>query len=76
MKRTKRCGECGTSNIRTTTVWSGGGHSPDLLPGAHPWWKAGQLEVYVCCTCGHFQYFVPEEILPRVVESKKFRLVL
>ncbi|HEV7765291.1 MAG TPA: hypothetical protein VGQ76_09835 [Thermoanaerobaculia bacterium] len=73
MKRTKRCGECGTSNIRTTTVSAGGGYAPDLLPGAHPWWKGAVLEVYVCCTCGHFQYFVPEAALQGVIESKKFR---
>lgn len=73
MKKTRRCSECGESNIRTAVVSAGGGYAPDLLPGAHAWWKTGQLEVYVCCTCGHFQYFVPEEALPRVVASTKFR---
>jgi hypothetical protein len=75
MKRTKRCGECGTSNIRTTTVSAGGGYAPDLLPGAHSFWKSGQLEVYICCTCGHFQFFVPEAGLPKVLESKSFHPV-
>ncbi len=72
MKHSGKCGECGSSDIRTTVVYAGGGHAPDLLPGTHPWWKSGQLEVYVCCTCGYFQYFVPESALPEVRESKKF----
>jgi hypothetical protein len=72
MKRNGKCNECGGSDIRMTEVPAGGGHAPDLLPGTHPWWKSGRLEVYVCCSCGFFQYFVPEEALPEVRESKEF----
>ena len=75
MKRSKRCPECAGTNIRMTKVPAGGRHAPDLLPGAHPWWRRGTLEVYVCCTCGYFQYFVPEEALSKVVESSKFQVV-
>jgi hypothetical protein len=74
MKRTRRCGECGGTHIRTTTVSAGGGYAPDLLPGAHPWWKAGKLEVFVCAACGHFQLFVPSDLLPAVLESEKFKI--
>ena len=72
MKVTKRCSECGASNIRVTEVSAGGGYAPDLLPGAHPWWKGGKLEVYICCNCGHFQYFVPAAALKEVQASDKF----
>jgi hypothetical protein len=72
MKKTKRCNECGATDIRMTVVSSGGGHAPDLLPGAHPWWRSGKLEVYVCCACGYFQYFVPEESIPEIMQSEKF----
>ena len=72
MKHTKRCAECGSTDIRTTTVPSGGGYAPDLLPGAHSWWLSGKLEIYICAACGYFQYFVPSEYLARVLESKKF----
>jgi hypothetical protein len=75
MKKTRRCNECGASDIRTTTVSAGGGHAPDLLPGTHPWWKSGRLDVYICCACGHFQYFVPDEALPEVMQSEKFTRV-
>ncbi|MEA2339668.1 MAG: hypothetical protein QOE82_3675 [Thermoanaerobaculia bacterium] len=30
------------------------------------------LEVYVCCTCGHFQYFVPAEAIEELVASETF----
>jgi hypothetical protein len=73
MKRTRRCSECGASDIRTATVSAGGGYAPDLLPGSHPWWRGGELEVYICCACGHFQFFVPENALASVAASKKFR---
>jgi len=72
MKRTGKCRECGGSDIRMATVSSGGGYAPDLLPGAHPWWSSGRLEVYICCACGHFQYFVPEDQLSEVAKSSKF----
>jgi hypothetical protein len=75
MKRTGRCSECSGTDIRTTTVSSGGGYAPDLLPGTHAWWTTGKLEVYVCCTCGYFQYFVPEEFLEEVAESDKFESI-
>jgi hypothetical protein len=73
MKRTRRCNECGGTNIRTTTVPAGGGYAPDLLPGTHPWWKSGKLEVFVCATCGHFQFFVPSNVLASVIESDEFK---
>jgi hypothetical protein len=72
LKRNGRCNECGGTDIRTTTVSAGGGYAPDLLPGTHAWWKSVQLEVYVCCSCGYFQYFVPEEALEEVAQSDKF----
>ena len=73
MKRSRKCGECAGTDIRMAVVPAGGGYAPDLLPGAHPWWKSATLEVYVCCVCGHFQYFVPDAVLPFVRTSKKFK---
>jgi len=73
MKQTRRCAECGATDIRTTTVSSGGGHAPDLLPGAHAWWRSGKLEIYVCAVCGYFQFFVPSEYLAKVLESEEFK---
>ncbi len=73
MKHTKRCNECGGRNIRTTTVAAGGGYAPDLLPGTHSWWKSGTLEVFVCVGCGHFQFSVPTDVLPSVIESREFK---
>ena len=73
MKHTKRCASCGSTSIRTTSVSAGGGYAPDLLPGAHSWWKSATLEVFICTGCGHFQYFVPSDRLAEVIASDKFR---
>jgi hypothetical protein len=73
MKQTRRCSECGATDIRTATVPAGGGHAPDLLPGAHSFWRQAKLEVYICAACGYFQYFVPREFLGKVIESEKFK---
>jgi len=73
MKRTRQCPTCGGREIYTTEVSAGGGYAPDLLPGAHPWWRGEKLEIYVCTTCGHLQHYVPEGDLAEVRESKKFR---
>jgi ribosomal protein S27AE len=73
MKRHRTCPDCGGREIFTTVVSAGGGRAPDLLPGAHPWWKGATLEVYICGTCGHFQYYVPDDTLAKVRESTKFQ---
>lgn len=73
MRKTKQCAECQSTTIYTTTISSGGGYSPDHLPGAHAWYTSGKLEIYICGKCGHLQYFVPAEFLPGVARSKKFK---
>ena len=72
MKRTKKCSECGGGEIYRAEIAAGGGYAPDMLPGAHAWWRAGKMEVYVCGSCGHYQFFVPEEYLSKVKQGKKF----
>ena len=73
MIQKRQCGECGSTSIYTTLVSAGGGYAPDLLPGAHPWWRGGKLEVYVCTQCGLLQQFVPMDALDDVRESGKFK---
>ena len=73
MKKTRQCGECQSSSIYTTTISSGGGYAPDLLPGTQPWYSAGKVEIYICTKCGHLQFFVPDDVLAKVSKSKKFR---
>lgn len=72
MKRTKKCSECGAKEIYGTVIGSGGGYAPDMLPGAHEWWREGKMEVYVCGSCGHYQFFVPEKYLVKLKHSRKF----
>jgi DNA-directed RNA polymerase subunit RPC12/RpoP len=72
MKQKKKCPECGGREIYVSVIGSGGGYAPDMLPGAHPWWKGGKMEVYVCGSCGLYQYFVPPEHLENIGRSKKF----
>ena len=73
-KNKRNCSECGSSDVWTTTISSGGGYAPDVLPGAQPhWWGGGKLEVYICGACGHLRWFVPADALARVRKSKKFK---
>ena len=72
MKLSKKCSECKGSEIYRTKVGAGGGYAPDMLPGAHPWWRSGKLEVYVWGTCGHYQLFVPAEALLEIKHQQKF----
>jgi predicted nucleic-acid-binding Zn-ribbon protein len=72
MKRTRKCSECGATEIYKAEIGAGGGYAPDMLPDAHSWWRSGKLDVYVCGSCGYYQFFVPLEYLPKVKQSKKF----
>jgi hypothetical protein len=72
MKKTKKCSECGGHEIYLAVIGAGGGYAPDMLPGAHPWWRGGKMEVYVCGACGHYQFFVPEEYLANIMLLKQF----
>jgi len=73
VKITKQCPECGSRGIYTTQVAARGGYGPDLLPGVHPWYRTGKLDVYVCGKCGYYQLFVPDKDIPGVKSSKKFK---
>ena len=73
MKQSKKCPECGRSNIYMGIVSAGS--QQEVLPGAIPWYKVAKLEVYVCTDCGFYQHFVPAELLAGVRESKKFKSI-
>ena len=72
MKYSKRCSECNGEEIYSTVIDAGGGYAPDLLPGTHPWWRSGKIEVFVCGTCGLYQFFVPKESLDEIKQTEKF----
>jgi DNA-directed RNA polymerase subunit RPC12/RpoP len=72
VKKSKQCPECDSRGIYKTQIDSKGGYGPDLLPGVHPWYRTGKLEVYVCGRCGYYQLFVLDKDLPALADSQKF----
>ena len=69
----KKCTECGSSEIYSTEVQSGGGNAPYLLPGTGIFIPA-KFKIYVCGNCGFVKWFVRPEDLEKVKKSKKFKI--
>jgi hypothetical protein len=61
------CANCGGRQLYVTNkpVSAGGGYAPDLLPGLHPWYRGGRLQLVLCADCGLLHAFAD----PRAVES-------
>lgn len=72
MKFTKKCSECGGTDIYTTK--SAGPAGVQLLPHIGGLLAAPQLEIYVCGGCGHHQVFVPPLYLKEVKERYRSQI--
>lgn len=72
MKKSRKCSECGGREIFWDKVDASGGYGPDLLPhvgNLFSLWKEKKFEVYVCGSCGYYQFFVADDGLPQVREK-------
>lgn len=67
MKLTKKCPECGGTEIYTSTTVSGA-ENFNLLPHIGTIFWPEKLEIYICGGCGNHQVFVPEKYLDKVKE--------
>ncbi|NLL48519.1 MAG: hypothetical protein GX249_08030 [Firmicutes bacterium] len=68
----KQCQVCGHSNLLEAKTSSSGGYGPNLLPGTGSF-RPARFRVVVCGMCGFVHWFVSEEDLDKVRNSKHFR---
>jgi len=69
MKYTKKCPECGGTDIYVNeSVCSQGAlNGINFLPDVSGQvWGRGSMELYVCGDCGRYAFFVPESTLEAV----------
>jgi ribosomal protein S27AE len=69
VRKSKNCPACGGSELYFREVGARGSHGPDLLPKVGGFFRGGKFEIYICGSCGHTQFFVPDELLPTVKEK-------
>jgi len=67
-----KCLQCGNNDIRTAVINSMGGQGPDLLPGTG-FFTHAKFEIGVCSICGYVHWFVRQEDIEKVKNSKKFK---
>jgi hypothetical protein len=68
------CPNCGGKDLYVTvkTIPSGGGYSPDLLPGLRVWFGGGKFRAVVCTSCGLYRQFADEDARVRIKSSSKW----
>jgi hypothetical protein len=62
----KQCRNCGGGEFYSQTVDARGDRGLNLLPIGL--WINGQFRIRVCGNCGIVDWFVPQELLPKVKE--------
>ena len=53
----RACPECGGHSLFKTTVESGGGHGPFLLPGLGKFLSYAEMQIRVCADCGLTRFY-------------------
>jgi predicted nucleic-acid-binding Zn-ribbon protein len=68
----KECQACGHSDLLEAETASSGGYGPALLPGTGSF-RPAKFRIVVCAACGFVHWFVKNEDLDKVRNSKHFR---
>jgi hypothetical protein len=69
------CAHCGGKQLFVTRkpIHAGGGYAPDLLPGLHPWYRGGRLQLVLCADCGLLQAFADPQAREALPTSSRWR---
>lgn len=67
-----KCLICGNDDVRVAQVDAMGGQGPDLLPGTG-FFTHAKFNVGVCSACGYVHWFVRNDDIGKIKESKKFK---
>ena len=68
------CPNCNGENLFRTRepISSGGGYSPNYLPGLGGTWGSAKVRTVVCQDCGLIRYFAESKYLRKLGESGKW----
>jgi hypothetical protein len=71
------CPSCKSSKLFRTVknFTSGGGYSPNLLPGLAGTFKTARMRTVVCGDCGHMQLVAERELLRALTNSKHWERI-
>lgn len=67
-----KCVVCGNIDIRTTEISAIDSHGQDMLPGTG-FFRHAKFEIGVCASCGYTHWFVRDQDIEKVKNSKKFK---
>jgi predicted nucleic-acid-binding Zn-ribbon protein len=70
------CPNCGSRTLyRGQATGSGGGHSPDFLPGLGKFLVSAKFVLVVCRDCGLTRFFVQPEARAKLKDAKKWKAI-
>jgi predicted nucleic-acid-binding Zn-ribbon protein len=70
-----KCLHCGSTDLYTRLVSSGGGYGPSLLQGLGGVLRFAYFHVVLCAECGRCEFFADESARERVTSAKGWRRV-
>lgn len=74
MENLSPCPNCGSRRLyKSPEVNSGGGSSPNYLPGLGSFWASGQFNLIVCRDCGLTRFFASTKARTKLSESDQWK---
>jgi predicted nucleic-acid-binding Zn-ribbon protein len=67
------CPHCGSADLYTRRVASGGGYGPIFLPGLGGLFRFASFDVVLCARCGRCEFFADEAARKQVPTAKGWR---
>lgn len=72
MKSDPKCPECGAESLYQTTIPSGGGHGPLLLPQLGGFFRFANFDVLVCGDCGLTRFFADDQARAKLPRASRW----
>lgn len=72
--KVNECTACGGKDIYVRKVNANGGYGPFLLRGLGAFFRPAKMNIYICASCGHMEYYADREAVGRLKGSSWTRL--